>query len=189
MKSRRNGSTTKVSGLQRVYRLKAKANKTPAIWQIVGYKNSGKTTLVCALIERLREQGYSVAVIKHDMHGFEVDQPDTDTWKHRQAGASATAITNGVRTARMEEKGMKLQELIQSYQSYDYILVEGFKHEGYPKIVLIRDDKGLELLSLNAVKAVITWESMKKATSLLTPSEIPQYDINNVDALIKRMQL
>ncbi|KGE17241.1 hypothetical protein PWYN_21685 [Paenibacillus wynnii] len=151
-----------------------------SVWQIVGYKNSGKTTLVCALIERLRQQGYTVAVIKHDHHGFEIDHPHTDTWRQRESGASAVAITNSMRTARIEEQGSGLRELVESFQSYDYILVEGFKNEHYPKLVLIHEKKGLELLSLTAVSALVVWESMWSTVNSLRPTEIPQYDINDI---------
>jgi molybdopterin-guanine dinucleotide biosynthesis protein B len=44
---------------------------------IVGYKNSGKTTLTRALSKELTDRGHEVAVIKHTHH--QVDLPDKDT--------------------------------------------------------------------------------------------------------------
>ncbi|MDQ0194249.1 molybdopterin-guanine dinucleotide biosynthesis protein B [Paenibacillus wynnii] len=178
----RKRKATRGRGIRRIHQA-PETPHTTSIWQIVGYKNSGKTTLVCALIERLRHHGYTVAVIKHDHHGFEIDHPHTDTWRQREAGASAVAITNSMRTARIEEQGSGLQELVESFQSYDYILVEGFKNENYPKLVLIHEKEGLELLSLTAVSAVVVWESMWSSVDLLRPSEMPQYDINDISAI------
>ena len=54
---------------------------------IVGWKNSGKTTLAAALIRELSSRGLTVNSIKHAHHGVDVDQPGTDSYKHRDAGA------------------------------------------------------------------------------------------------------
>ncbi len=54
---------------------------------IVGWKNSGKTTLAAALIRELSGRGLTVSSIKHAHHMVDVDQPGTDSYKHREAGA------------------------------------------------------------------------------------------------------
>jgi len=46
----------------------------------------GKTTVLCDIIRELKSRGYRVCTIKHDVHGFEIDHPGKDTWKHSQAG-------------------------------------------------------------------------------------------------------
>lgn len=118
----------------------------PRIFQIVGYKNSGKTTLVCKLVDYFKGKGLCVGTIKHDGHDFEIDREGTDTWKHRQAGADGVAIASANRTAWIEEKGASLDELLKLFdERYDLILVEGFKHAGYPKLVVIRDSTDLLL--------------------------------------------
>ncbi|WP_280776829.1 molybdopterin-guanine dinucleotide biosynthesis protein B [Paenibacillus sp. PastM-3] len=133
----------------------------PAVCQIIGYKNSGKTSLVCALIPLLKQGGTRVAVIKHDGHEYDMDHPGTDTWKQRQAGAMAVAITSTARTSVIEERGSSLFELIKGFSGYDYVLVEGFKQEAYPKIVLIRRPEDLELLQNTAnIAAIAAWERM-----------------------------
>lgn len=153
----------------------------PAVLQIVGYKNTGKTTLICALIPLLQQKGYTVAVIKHDAHSFEIDHEGTDTFRQRAAGASAVAITGGARTVQIEEHGSSLAELIASFASYDFILVEGFKNEVYPKIVLIKQEEDLKLLKeLNNVWAAAVWAPMNHAGTLLAPKGLTKYDINDV---------
>lgn len=138
----------------------AACNK-PAVCQIVGYKNSGKTSLVCALIPLLKQGGKRVAVIKHDGHKYDMDHPGTDTWKQRQAGAMAVAITSPARTSVIEERGSSLSELITGFSGYDYVLVEGFKQEAYPKIVLVRRPEDLELLqNTRNIAAIALWERM-----------------------------
>ncbi|UQZ37109.1 molybdopterin-guanine dinucleotide biosynthesis protein B [Paenibacillus sp. PK3_47] len=159
-----------------------KPKSAPAVCQIAGYKNSGKTTLICALIPLLQQQGCSVAVIKHDAHGYDMDHPGTDTWKQRQAGAAAIAITSSTRTSVIEERSSSLSELIKRFAGYDYVLVEGFKTEAYPKIVLIRHESDLELLqeAVN-VKAAAVWEPMNDAAGRQAAQSggISRFDIND----------
>lgn len=148
--------------------------------QIVGYKNSGKTTLICDLIPLLRQRGCSVAVIKHDGHEFEIDHEGTDTWKQRQAGASAVAITSGGRTSVIQERGTSLDQLIVSFADYDFVLVEGFKQERYPKFVLIRREEDLNILSgTSHIIGVVTWNSIQDHPSLLENPAIRRFDIND----------
>ena len=58
------------------------------IVSIVGKKNTGKTSLTVKVIEELTKRGYNVASIKHSHHSIEMDKENTDTWKHKQAGAN-----------------------------------------------------------------------------------------------------
>ena len=59
---------------------------------IIGRKNSGKTTLVVELVERLTERGLRVGTIKHTHHRHELDTPGKDSFRHRQAGSHAVGI-------------------------------------------------------------------------------------------------
>ncbi len=138
--------------------------KKPHIIQVIGYKNSGKTTLVCQLIERFRASGYRVGTIKHDAHHFEIDHPGKDTWKHRQAGADVVAITSQTQTAIMLQEHTSLARLIEKIAaaSVDLILVEGYKQEDYPKIALIRSEDDKELVAnasqIVAIVSPISWD-------------------------------
>lgn len=154
----------------------------PAVCQFVGYKNSGKTTLICALIPLLQARGFSVAVIKHDVHGFETDIPGTDTWRHREAGASAVAITGQGRSNIFEYKSRGLNELIREFQNYDYILVEGFKEEDGAKIVLLRQEEDLGLAGrMTGLLAAALWDSF--AEYGLASLKIPLFSVNEPKAI------
>ncbi|WP_379127552.1 molybdopterin-guanine dinucleotide biosynthesis protein B [Paenibacillus sp. sgz500958] len=157
------------------------------MWQIVGYKNSGKTTMICSIIPQLKAKGYTVAVIKHDHHNFDMDHPHTDTWQHKEAGAAAVAITNKSRTARIEEKETSLWQLVKDFAGYDYILVEGFKEELYPKIVLIRHPEDLKLLSLSTISAVSLWQEAADLESLPDSPSIPRFGIDETAAIVEYM--
>jgi len=73
---------------------------------IVGKKRCGKTILIEKLIRELKKRNYKIATLKHDTHGFEVDHPGKDTWRHAQAGADSVTISSpwGVTMMKKVEK-------------------------------------------------------------------------------------
>ena len=63
---------------------------TPPILCIVGKKNSGKTTLTVALAAELNRRGRKVMTVKSG-HGFRLDEPGRDSWRHRHEGGPGEA--------------------------------------------------------------------------------------------------
>lgn len=120
------------------------------VFGITGWKNSGKTTLTRHLIASLIERGYKVSSIKHAHHHFDIDKPGTDSYKHREAGASEVLITSGNRWALMhelkQEPEPELEDLLKHLQPVDVVIVEGFKRSSHPKIQVIRPDNNAERL-------------------------------------------
>lgn len=155
------------------------------VFQIVGYKNTGKTHLVSRLVSCYKAAGLRVAVIKHDDHGFEMDHKGTDTYQIRSAGAAAVAITSPSRTAIVEEQGLSLNELIERFATYDLVLVEGFKKESYPKLVIVRHADDLELPEqLSNVQGVVVWPSINESVDLegYAASDL-KFDINDTEKI------
>ncbi|RFB31571.1 molybdopterin-guanine dinucleotide biosynthesis protein B [Brevibacillus sp. VP] len=154
---------------------------TGTVIQFVGYSNSGKTTLLCKLIEQFTHIGVRLGVIKHDGHDFELDQQGKDTWNFRQAGAPMVAIQSATKTAWMENHAVPLSQLIlrMSEQGAELILVEGFKQESYPKIVVIRREEDIELLDkVQNILAVVSWLPLQKMS-------IPVFSIGQVDEIFQ----
>jgi molybdopterin-guanine dinucleotide biosynthesis protein B len=97
--------------------------------------------LIEKLIPELRQRGYRVATIKHNIHGFDIDHEGKDSWRHKKAGARLTVIASPHRIAVIEDvsKDYELSELRDRYiQDVDIILSEGFKGNPHPKIEVIR---------------------------------------------------
>ena len=98
---------------------------------IAGWKNAGKTTLAVRLIEEFTRRGLRVASVKHAHHSFEIDDPKTDSARHRRAGAAQVAIVSQKRWAVMTELGAgpepSLSEIISKLAPADLIVVEGYK--------------------------------------------------------------
>ncbi|MBS4007188.1 MAG: molybdopterin-guanine dinucleotide biosynthesis protein B [Clostridium sp.] len=110
------------------------------IVSVVGKSDSGKTTLICGLLPELKQRGYRVATIKHDVHGFEIDKPGKDTWKHSQAGADIVIISSPAKVALLEKvsEELTLDEVMAKISNVDIIISEGYKRNNKPKIEVFR---------------------------------------------------
>lgn len=110
---------------------------------IVGTSNSGKTTLLEKLVAALCARGYRVAVIKHARH-FSVDQPGKDSWRYREAGASAVVLASAQEMALMRrwEEEWTPREIGRMIPDADLIITEGYKWADLPKIEVYRPGNG-----------------------------------------------
>lgn len=121
------------------------------VFGIIGWKNSGKTGLVERLVAEISARGLAVSTIKHAHHGFDLDQPGTDSHRHRAAGAREVLIGSGTRWALMHElRGAPepgLDELLTRLGPADLVLVEGFKREAHPKLEAHRAETGKPLIA------------------------------------------
>lgn len=118
---------------------------------VVGWKDSGKTTLIVRLIQHYVARGLSVASIKHAHHPLELDRPGKDSHKHAQAGAQEVILASAARWALFRElRGdpePSLDELVQRLAPCDLVLVEGFKEHAHPKIEVHRVARGAPLIA------------------------------------------
>jgi molybdopterin-guanine dinucleotide biosynthesis protein B len=112
------------------------------VFGITGWKNSGKTTLIVALVEEFTLRGLRISTIKHAHHAFDIDIPGKDSHRHRLAGASEVLVGSGARWALMHElRGAAapcLDDLLARLSPCDLVLVEGFKGDSHPKLEVTR---------------------------------------------------
>lgn len=109
-----------------------------AVIAVSGVKNSGKTTLIEALLPLLSVRGLKTAVLKHDGHSFAADREGTDTCRFLATGAFGAAIFDGEKFQAVKRETVDETTLIALYPEADLILLEGFKWTAYPKIELVR---------------------------------------------------
>ncbi|HHD2752236.1 TPA: molybdopterin-guanine dinucleotide biosynthesis protein B [Clostridium perfringens] len=116
---------------------------------VAGCSNTGKTVLIEGLIKELKKRGKSVATIKHDVHGFDIDKEGKDTWRHRKAGAEAVIISSKKRMAliREVEEEIPLEELIDQVKDFDFIIIEGYKKSPYKKLEVFREGVSKEIIT------------------------------------------
>jgi len=109
----------------------------------IGFHDSGKTTLVCRVVEQLTARGIRLAVIKSSKDcGICFDTPETDTAKHRAAGAqSVLFVAPDQIVLQGPNRALSLVELARRYfPEVDLVIGEGFKEEeGVQKIEVVRD--------------------------------------------------
>lgn len=159
----------------------------PPILCIVGRSNSGKTTLVERLIPELVRAGYRVATIKHAGHGFELDTEGKDSWRHKRAGASTVIVLSRGSLAMFADvpDEIKVEEIRDRFvdAEIDLILAEGWKSDGFPKIVVVRDSYGEVTVSPQGLLAVVSGKPLEGLTGVPC---LDRDDIKGVSELIMR---
>ncbi len=122
----------------------------PPIFGFAGWSGSGKTTLIEQVIPRLVARGLRVSLIKHAHHGFDIDIPGKDSWRHREAGASEVLIASDRRWVLMHElrgaASPTLEQQVALLSPCDLVLVEGHRTAAIPKIEVHRPAIGKPLL-------------------------------------------
>ncbi len=158
------------------------AEFTRPLLGFVAYSGTGKTTLLEKLIPELRSRGLRIGLIKHAHHDFDIDTPGKDSYRLRKAGASQVMVASAKRWALVNEHELErdepqLQELLQhlDQERFDLLLVEGFKHEDYPKIELWRSALDKPLLHPNDDN-IIAFACDQAPPGNTT---LPQLDINS----------
>ncbi len=111
---------------------------TAPVFGVIGWKNSGKTTLMVRLVEELSRRGYTVSAVKHAHHSFDIDHPGRDSYLFREAGARQVALASPKRWAVMhelrDEEEPRFREILSHIGPCDLVLVEGYKGGPFPKI-------------------------------------------------------
>jgi len=122
---------------------------------VAGPSDSGKTTLVERLVERLREHG-RVATVKHLRTDPAVDTEGKDTARHRAAGADVTyGITDDAGWFATGRELTLAETLDDLAPEYDYALVEGYSSVDLPTVALGgRDHAGETVVSAPEADAV-----------------------------------
>nr|WP_285228740.1 molybdopterin-guanine dinucleotide biosynthesis protein B [Planococcus sp. ISL-109] len=134
--------------------------------QIVGYKDSGKTTLMLELIRMAAANGKTVAAVKHHGHPAALDMPpeETDSMRFFNSGAEASLVYGGgVIQQHVRNKEAAVEELVAmaAKADTDFIFIEGFKDAPYEKIVVIRSlSDWTKLKSLSHIVLVIAHEGV-----------------------------
>ena len=153
------------------------------VFGITGNKNSGKTHLIERLVAEMKNRGLLVSTIKHAHHGADIDKLGSDTYRHREAGAQQIVLSTKNRLVIMTENSNRsdktLEEIIESMEKVDLVIVEGYKNSFYPKIETYRTSAGKELLatSNSTIKAI-------GADTSLIGINIPVFELDNTNKIV-----
>jgi molybdopterin-guanine dinucleotide biosynthesis adapter protein len=148
----------------------------------VGRSNSGKTTLIERVIPELVKEGYRIATIKHAGHGFDLDTEGKDSWRHKQAGAETVVVMSkaslAVFTDVQQETTLPMLRDQYVNAGTDLIIAEGWKSEGYPKIVIVRDHVGEVDVSFEGLLAVVSNKQLDQP-----PAGVPVFDPDDIPGI------
>ena len=114
----------------------------------MGWKKSGKTTVVESIVRELTKRGYHVATAKHiSQKSFSMDIRGKDTWRHAVAGANPVAGVSDIEMSLLIKNGIEqfsLDSLLSFTPMADVVVLAGFSHmvlndERVGKILCVRD--------------------------------------------------
>lgn len=150
------------------------------VYGVIGWKNSGKTSLMERLVTEISGRGFTVSTVKHVHHAVDLDQPGKDTYRHRQAGAREVVLASADRLAILvEHRGAEpeLPAVLARLAPVDLVLVEGYKRDAHPKVEVWREETGQPLIQPQdpLVRAV--------ATDAALSLPVPVLDLNDTVAV------
>ena len=150
------------------------------VYGVIGWKNSGKTSLMERLVAEITGRGFSVSTVKHVHHAVDLDQPGKDTFRHRQAGAREVLLASADRLAILvEHRGPEpeLPAVLARLAPIDLVLVEGYKRDAHLKVEVWREETGQPLIQPGdpLVRAV--------ATDAALTLPVPVLDLNDTGAV------
>ena len=151
------------------------------ILAIVGWSGTGETTLLQQVIPILGDKGIRAGLIKHTHHQMDVDTPGKDSYLLRKAGASQVILASSERWALMcetpEKQSINLPYLLSrmDHATLEVVLVEGFKDEPVPKIVLWR--AGIK----GGIEELLDEQVIAVASDQKLTLNVPVLDINRPD--------
>jgi len=146
----------------------------PKAISIVGLSGSGKTELICRLLKYFRGKGLQVAVLKHTHHQIPPGDEGKDTWRYRQAGAAAVALTGPglLQVAYLLPTEPPMPEVLEVLApAADLVLVEGYKSGPLPKIVVQNPALQERLPPLEQVIAQVDPAAAPAAVPVFTPGQ------------------
>lgn len=138
------------------------------------------------LLPLLKGRGLRVGMVKHSHHEFEVDRPGKDSYELRKAGAAEMLVVSPSRWALIadtEDGGdPDLQCALDRFDQprLDLILVEGFRHEAFPKIELHRPSLGKPLIFPDDSQVI----AIATDGELGQPTDLPLLNINDPQAIV-----
>lgn len=160
------------------------ARRSPPVVGVAGWKKSGKTTLTVKLVAEFTRRGLAVATVKHAHHAFQIDDAETDSARHRRAGAGQVAVVSAKRWALVTELGERPEpdfaDVIAMLAPCDLVIVEGYKSAPIPKIEA-RRTASLTRTSLAASDPLVM--AIAADHPVTDAGDLPVFDLDDIQGL------
>ena len=148
-----------------------------------GPSNSGKTTLIVKVSNILQDKGYKVAIVKHDPKDKATfDKEGKDSFKFSQTGANV-AVVSPNKTTIFKKQTSDIDTLIDIFDDFDFLLVEGLKTLPLPRICVMRnniDERYFEVSDSVATDDSINHKDFSNSMNIL--------DLNNPEKIVEWIQ-
>jgi len=158
---------------------------------IVGSKNVGKTRLAEQLIQRFANEGIRLAAVKSSRH--QIDVPETDTERLLKAGAQVVVFRSSKGMAVFTKPRADSQRLLDKLESNcEILLVEGMKLSEYPKILLAKNSRDLDIgLDPRTVEMIICPPELRSKARTKFPSAVlrEKSEIDRIYSTLKKKYL
>ncbi len=154
-------------------------NKKRLIVAFSGPSNSGKTTAIVKVASILNDSGFKVCIVKHDPKDKAVfDREGKDSFKFSQTGADVGVVSPN-RTTFFKKETSSIDDMINLFQDFDYLLVEGLKTLEIPRISIFRNR--LDESYFSVTNAIACDETIDNSE---IPDGIDILDLNNPEEMI-----
>ena len=145
-----------------------------------GYSNSGKTTLIVKISNILQDAGYKVCIVKHDPKDKAVfDKEGKDSFKFSQTGADV-AVVSPNKTTIFKKQTSEIDTLIDIFDDFDFLLVEGLKTLPLPRICVMRNN--IDHRYFEVSDSIATDDSINKKDF---SNSINILDLNNPEQIVQ----
>jgi len=146
-----------------------------------GPSNSGKTTLITKVATALMQSGKKVSIVKNDPKDKgQFDTPGKDSDKFSQTGAEVI-VTSPLRTTYFSKRHKELEEIIEMFGEFDFLLVEGLKTLPLPRISIFRN--AIDKDYYPCMNALATDDSINLEEESIPPG-IDLLDLNNTGQIV-----
>lgn len=144
---------------------------------------TGKTTLMEAMVKRLKGKGYRVGVVKHSGHEVSFDREGSDSWRLTRAGSDVTVLAarGFLAVLRAVDRPSLDTAFLEASSGTDIVLVEGFKEMAVPKIEVYRSAHCHELCCRG--ERGIDPHLVAVASDVPLDLDVPVLDLNDHDEI------
>lgn len=154
-------------------------NKKRLAMAFSGPSNSGKTTLIVKVSNILQDRGFSVCIVKHDPKDKALfDKPGKDSYKFSETGADVLVVSSN-KTTLFKKRTSSIDEIVNLFGDFDYLLVEGLKTLDLPRISIFRNN--LDESYFNVTNAIASDDTINDDD---IPTNIYKLDLNNPEDII-----
>ena len=111
------------------------------VFCVVGIRASGKTTTLTRLTEEFVKRGFHVGTVKTIFcPSFSMDDPKSNTFRHRRAGADIICAKAKEETALLIPRALSNREILSHYTGMDFVLLEGDYLAPVPRLVAAHNE-------------------------------------------------